>query len=109
MVKAPKTSILIVDDEKSIIETLSSILEDEGYDVVTASSGEKGLKMFSKYNPNIILLDIWMPDMDGIETLKQIRAKDKDVSIIMISGHSNIDTAVQAIKLGAYDFLEKPL
>ena len=109
MAKVPKNSILVIDDENSIIETLSSILEDEGYDVVTASSGEKGLKMLSKHNPDIILLDIWMPDMDGIETLKQIRAKDKEVSIIMISGHSNIDTAVQAIKLGAYDFLEKPL
>ena len=109
MAKASKATVLIVDDEKGIIDTLSSIIEDEGYDVITASSGEKGLKMFSKHNPDIILLDIWMPDMDGIETLKHIRALDKDVSIIMISGHSNIDTAVQAIKLGAYDFLEKPL
>jgi two-component system nitrogen regulation response regulator NtrX len=109
MAKASKATVLVVDDEKSIIETLSSIIEDEGYDVITASSGEKGLKMFLKHNPDIILLDIWMPDMDGIETLKQIRSRDKEVSIIMISGHSNIDTAVQAIKLGAYDFLEKPL
>lgn len=108
MTKA-KATVLVVDDENSIIDALSSILEDEGYNVITASSGEKGLKMFSKHNPDIILLDIWMPDMDGIETLKQIRAMDKDVSIIMISGHSNIDTAVKAIKLGAYDFLEKPL
>ncbi|HDN95412.1 MAG TPA: sigma-54-dependent Fis family transcriptional regulator [Nitrospirae bacterium] len=109
MAKASKANILIIDDEKNIIETLSSILDDEGYNVVTASSGENGLKMFSKHNPDIILLDIWMPDMDGLETLKQIRTKDKEISIIMISGHSNIDTAVQAIKLGAYDFLEKPL
>jgi len=109
MAKASKATVLVVDDETSIIETLSSIIEDEGYDVITASSGEKGLNMFLKHSPDIILLDIWMPDMDGIETLKQIRSKDKQVSIIMISGHSNIDTAVQAIKLGAYDFLEKPL
>ena len=109
MAKILKATVLVIDDEKSIIDTLSSILEDEGYDVLTASSGEKGLKMFSRHNPDIILLDIWMPDMDGIETLKQIRARDKNASVIMISGHSNIDTAVQAIKLGAYDFLEKPL
>jgi two-component system nitrogen regulation response regulator NtrX len=109
MAKASKATVLVVDDEKGILETLSSIIEDEGYDVITASSGEEGLKMFLKHTPDLILLDIWMPDMDGIETLKKIRSKNKDVSIIMISGHSNIDTAVQAIKLGAYDFLEKPL
>jgi two-component system nitrogen regulation response regulator NtrX len=109
MAKASKATVLVVDDENSILETLSSIIEDEGYDVITASSGEEGLKMFLKHTPDLILLDIWMQDMDGIETLKQIRSKDKEVSIIMISGHSNIDTAVQAIKLGAYDFLEKPL
>ena len=109
MAKDSNANVLIIDDEHSIVDTLSSILEDEGYDVNTASSGEKGLEMFSRHNPDVILLDVWMPDMDGIETLKQIRARDKEVSIIMISGHSNIDTAVHAIKLGAYDFLEKPL
>lgn len=109
MTKASKAKILIIDDEKSIIDTLSSILEDEGYNVSTASSGEKGLEMFSRHEPDIILLDVWMPDMDGIETLRKIRERDEDVSIIMISGHSNIDNAVNAIKLGAYDFLEKPL
>lgn len=109
MAKAPKATVLVVDDEASILDTLSSILEDEGYEVITAASGESGLEMFSKHTPDIVLLDVWMPDMDGIETLKNIRTKDKEVSIIMISGHSNIDTAVQAIKLGAYDFLEKPL
>ena len=109
MAKTEKSTVLVVDDEASILETLSSILEDEGYHTITAPSGEKGLEMFLKHSPDVILLDVWMPDMDGIETLKQIRAKDKDVAVIMISGHSNIDTAVQAIKHGAYDFLEKPL
>jgi two-component system nitrogen regulation response regulator NtrX len=109
MAKTSKESILVVDDEKGILDTLSSILEDEGYEVISAPSGEKGYEMFSKHNPDITLLDVWMPDMDGIETLKKIRAIDSTASVIMISGHSNIDTAVHAIKLGAYDFLEKPL
>ncbi|NOZ69821.1 MAG: sigma-54-dependent Fis family transcriptional regulator [Deferribacteres bacterium] len=109
MGKAAKATILVVDDEQSILETLTGILEDEGYHVVTASSGKNALAKFSYAAPDIVLLDVWMPDMDGIETLKRMREKKKDVCIIMISGHSNIDTAVHAIKLGAYDFLEKPL
>jgi two-component system nitrogen regulation response regulator NtrX len=104
-----KATILIVDDEESILDTLSSILEDEGHDVITASSGESAISKFIENPPDIILLDVWMPGIDGIETLKSIREKNRDVCVIMISGHSNIDTAVQAIRLGAYDFLEKPL
>jgi two-component system nitrogen regulation response regulator NtrX len=109
MPKTQKATILVVDDEESILETLTGILEDEGYEVISASSGESALNKFSETVPDIVLLDVWMPDMDGIETLKKIREKNSNVSIIMISGHSNIDTAVHAIKLGAYDFLEKPL
>jgi two-component system nitrogen regulation response regulator NtrX len=109
MPKAQKATILVVDDEESILETLTGILEDEGYDVISASSGESALNKFSDTAPDIVLLDVWMPDMDGIETLKKIRERNRNVCIIMISGHSNIDTAVHAIKLGAYDFLEKPL
>jgi two-component system nitrogen regulation response regulator NtrX len=109
MASPARARILVVDDEKSILETLSGILEDEGYEVITASSGEKALTLFSETSPDIILLDVWMPGLDGIDTLKKIRKINKQVSVIMISGHSNIDTAVNAIKLGAYDFLEKPL
>lgn len=109
MGRTPKAHILVVDDEEGILETLTGILEDEGYEVSTASSGKDALDQFTETSPDIILLDVWMPDMDGIETLKQIREKDSNACIIMISGHSNIDTAVYAIKLGAYDFLEKPL
>ena len=109
MTKKTKATILIVDDEESIVETLTGIFEDDGYEVVSASTGEKALECFNDFSPEVILLDVWMPGMDGIETLKMIREKNSDVSIIMISGHSNIDTAVQAIKFGAYDFLEKPL
>ena len=109
MTKKTKATILIVDDEESIVETLTGIFEDDGYEVVSASTGEKALECFNDFSPEVVLLDVWMPGMDGIETLKMIREKNSDVSIIMISGHSNIDTAVQAIKFGAYDFLEKPL
>jgi two-component system nitrogen regulation response regulator NtrX len=109
MAKSTKAIILVVDDEESILDTLSSILEDEGHDVITASSGESAMSKFIENPPDIILLDVWMPGMDGIETLKSIREKNRDVCVIMISGHSSIDTAVHAIKLGAYDFLEKPL
>ena len=109
MARSTKATILVVDDEESILETLTGILEDEGYQVITASSGESAVIKFSETSPDIVLLDVWMPGMDGIETLKRLREKNKDICVIIISGHSNIDTAVHAIKLGAYDFLEKPL
>lgn len=109
MSKKTKATVLIVDDEESILETLSSILEDEGYEVSTASSGEDALTHFGKISPEVVLLDVWMSGIDGIETLKKIKEISKETPVIMISGHSTIDTAVHAIKLGAYDFLEKPL
>ena len=109
MTRSGKAKVLIVDDEKSILETLTSIVEDEGHEVITASSGEKALTLFTESSPDIVLMDVWMPGIDGIETLKSIKEKNRDACVIMISGHSTIDTAVHAIKLGAYDFMEKPL
>lgn len=109
MAKSAKAKVLIVDDEKGILETLTGIIEDEGHEVITASSGEKALTLFSEFSPDIVLMDVWMPGMDGIETLKIMKEKNSDACVIMISGHSTIDTAVHAIKLGAYDFMEKPL
>jgi two-component system nitrogen regulation response regulator NtrX len=110
MVVTAKATILVVDDEEGIVETLSSILEDEGYEVVTAASGEQALSLVKEYSPEIILLDVWMPlGMDGLETLKNIKEINQEPAVIMISGHATIDTAVQATKLGAHDFLEKPL
>ncbi len=109
MARPEKINILLIDDEKSIRDSLTGILEDEGYDVTTASSGAKGLTEYDRISPDVVLLDVWMPEMDGIETLEKLIKKDSNACVIIISGHSNIDTAVHAIKLGAYDFLEKPL
>lgn len=110
MAGAKKFTTLVVDDEESILETLSGILEDEGYEVITTSSGEQALSLTKELSPEVILLDVWMPGgIDGLETLKAIKETNKESTVIMISGHGNIDIAVQATKLGAYDFLEKPL
>ena len=109
MSKLSKATILVVDDEENILETLRGILEDEGYKVVTVSSGEQAISSYPEVSPDLVLMDVWMPGIDGIETLKALKNIDKDGCVIMISGHSNIDTAVHALKLGAYDFLEKPL
>ncbi|MDP3112594.1 MAG: sigma-54 dependent transcriptional regulator [Thermodesulfovibrionales bacterium] len=104
-----KPTVLIVDDEEGIRESLSGILEDEGYDILTAKSGEEAIKMLGESSPDLVLLDIWLTGMDGIQTLKEIKAIKPDVPVIMISGHGNIELAVKAAKMGAYDFLEKPL
>ena len=101
--------VLIVDDEEGIRESLSVILEDEGYRVVSAGSGEDALVILHEQFPDLIILDVWLPGMDGIQTLQEIAALKREVPVIMISGHGNIEVAVQATRTGAYDFLEKPL
>ena len=100
--------ILIIDDEKSIRKTLSEILGFEGYTIDEAADGEEGLKKFSAKNYDVVLCDIKMPKLDGIEFLEKAKALNGDVPIIMISGHGNIDTAVEAVKKGAYDYISKP-
>ena len=102
-------SILIVDDEVSILNSLSSILEDEGYEVSVAKSGIEALKLCAVSPPELMMLDIWMPDMDGLETLRRLRELVPQTQVMMMSGHGSIETAVKAIKLGAYDYIEKPL
>lgn len=101
--------VLIVDDEVSIRQSLTGALKDEGYRVILAGLGKEALELIREERPDVVLLDIWMPEMDGIETLKQIKAEWPDLIVIMMSGHGNIETAVKAIKLGAFDFAEKPL
>ncbi len=102
-------TICIVDDEPGILNSLSSILEDEGYQVVVASNGVDGMKVVRSEAPDLVLLDIWMPEMDGLETLKRLRSQFPGILVVMMSGHGSIETAVKATKLGAYDYLEKPL
>ena len=104
-----KDKILIIDDEKGIRSSLKGILEDEGYSIKTANTGEDCLKLIEWQNFDLILLDIWLPEMDGIEVLKKIKTMDENPQVVMISGHGTVETAVKATKLGAYDFLEKPL
>ncbi|WP_018629508.1 sigma-54-dependent transcriptional regulator [Niabella aurantiaca] len=100
--------ILIIDDEVSIRKTLSEILSFEGYRISEATDGEEGLKLFSEKAFNAVLCDIKMPKMDGIEFLEKANALAPDIPIIMISGHGTIETAVEAVKKGAYDFISKP-
>jgi len=104
-----KGKILIVDDEKGILDTLAGILEDEGYDIFLSEDAETALEILEKEEVDLIFLDVWLPRMSGIDAIKKIKEKDSDIPIIMISGHGNVEIAVEAIKLGAYDFLEKPL
>lgn len=102
-------NILIVDDEQSIRQSLEGILSDEGFQTSFAATGEECLEMIDDDNPDIILLDIWMPGIDGLETLKRIKQSRPNQLVIMMSGHGTIETAVKATHLGAYDFIEKPL
>lgn len=102
-------TVLVVDDEPSIQKALLSALQDEDYSVLLASSGKKALEQLKTNVPDVILLDIWMPDLDGIETLKLIKKDFPEAVVIMMSGHGTIETAVKATKLGAFDFIEKPL
>lgn len=105
---ADKT-ILIVDDEDDVRESVREVLSDEGYRVVDTGDGTSVLRMIDEAKPGLVLLDIWMPQADGIGLLKEIKNKEPDINVVMISGHGNIHTAVTATKAGAFDFIEKPL
>jgi len=102
--------ILVVDDEKDIRQLIGQILSDEGYKVCLASNSETAMEEINSKSPDLIILDIWLKDsnMDGIEILKTVRSNDKNIPVVIISGHGNIEIAVAAVKQGAYDFLEKP-
>src|SRR5262252_3864363 len=102
-------SILIVDDERGIRETLRAVMEDEGFVADAVASGEECLKALERRVYGCILLDVWLPGIDGLETLKRLRSAGVDTAVVMISGHGNVETAVRATKLGAFDFIEKPL
>jgi len=102
-------SVLIVDDEQSIVQSLSGLLSDEGFEVSAAGNGYEALKVIDSESPDVVLLDVWMPGMDGIETLKEIKKYNPHIQVIIITGHGTIETAVKATKLGAFDLVEKPL
>ena len=103
------SKILVIDDEKSIRNALQEILEYEKFDVELAENGPEGLQKFNDDQFDVVLCDIKMPEMDGLEVLEKIFETGKDVQVIMITGHGNVENAVEAIKTGAYDFIEKPL
>ena len=101
--------ILIIDDERSIRNSLKEILADEGYEVEVAENGIQGCEMADKEKYNVIFCDIKMPEMDGMEVLDKLTEMGVDSAVVMISGHGDIDTAVDCIKKGAFDFIQKPL
>ncbi|BCX89755.1 two-component system, NtrC family, nitrogen regulation response regulator NtrX [Methylomarinovum tepidoasis] len=104
------TTILVVDDEPDICQLLQDILEDEGYQVVTAANGAEARRQWREVRPDLVLLDIWMPDVDGVTLLKEwMEADDNPGPVVMMSGHGTVETAVEATRLGAFDYLEKPL
>jgi two-component system nitrogen regulation response regulator NtrX len=104
-----KPTILIVDDEPGVRSSLSGVLRDEGYSVEAVSTGEACLDRLTRGPVDLIVLDVWMPGMDGLATLQKLRERQVDTQVVLISGHGSIESAVKAIKLGAFDFVEKPL
>ncbi|HSF58491.1 MAG TPA: response regulator, partial [Candidatus Binatia bacterium] len=107
--RTAQKTILIVDDEDKVRESVREVLHDEGYRVVDTGDASHVLQLIEQEKPGLVLLDIWMPQMDGIGLLKQIKSQAPDLNVVMISGHGNIHTAVTATKFGAFDFIEKPL
>ena len=101
--------ILIVDDETDVCEVISRFLQKRGYTAAIANSGQEALSKLSKENPSLVLLDIRMPDMDGVECLRQIKARDKKIIVIMVTCVTDIDTAKKAVELGAIDYITKPI
>lgn len=102
-------TILVVDDEDDVRESVREVLSDEGYRVVDTADGARVLDMIRDERPELVLLDIWMPQVDGIGLLKEIKSQEPDINVVMVSGHGNIHTAVTATKYGAFDFIEKPV
>ena len=103
-----RAKVLIIDDEEGIRSSLKMLFEYEGYEVVLAANGEAGLKIAEREEPDLILLDIKMPQMDGMEVLKRLKGPERSAPVVILSGHGTVQTAVEATKLGAFDFIEKP-
>ena len=101
--------VLIVDDEPGILAALSGVLSDEGFDTVCTQSGDEAVELYREKSPDVVFLDIWLPDRDGLEALQDIRELDPTAAVVMMSGHGTTSTAVKAIKMGAFDYVEKPV
>jgi len=101
--------VLVVDDEERVVQSIAGVLEDEGFQVASAKSGKEAIEIFQQEKPDLALVDIWMPGMDGMEVLKILKGISPGCQVIMISGHATISTAMTAVKLGAFDFIEKPV
>ena len=104
-----KETILIIEDEKDILALLSGLLESEEYRVITACNGREGVEKFHHYTPDLIITDVRMPIMDGIEVLREVKTKESDTEVIILTGHSDETTAIDCLRLGAYDYFRKPL
>ena len=104
-----KETILIIEDEEDILLLLSGLLESEGYQVITACNGREGIEKFEECGPDLILTDVKMPIMDGIEVLREVKTKESDTEVIILTGHSDEATAIDCLRLGAYDYFRKPL
>ena len=104
-----KNSVLIIDDEEDILSSCKAVLEDEDYDVETAKNYEEAIKIFESKKIDLVFLDVWLPNVDGLDILSNIKEKYNNTTVIMMSGHAGVETAVRATKMGAYDFLEKPI
>lgn len=100
--------VLLVDDEKEFVETLGERLEQRGFHVKTALDGDQGLALLKEFQPDVVVLDVLMPGRDGIDTLKEMKAVNPIVEIMMLTGHATIDSAIEGLKLGAFDYLKKP-
>jgi UDP-3-O-[3-hydroxymyristoyl] N-acetylglucosamine deacetylase len=100
--------ILVVDDDVRVVRSVEAVLRDEGFDVVAVNGGRDAVTAIERWSPALVLLDVWMPDLDGIEVLERIRAKRKDLPVVVVSGHGTVELAVRATRLGAVDFIEKP-
>ncbi len=109
MAEKAKARILVIDDEEPIRASLSEVLQDEGYLPLLAESAEEGFHLLKREEVDLVLLDIWLPGMDGVTALKRMKEEDPLLPVIVISGHGTIETAVKTVKLGAYDFVEKPI
>src|SRR5919107_63984 len=103
-----KSRILVIDDEGAIRDSLKMMLEYEGYEVIGAATGQEGLALAERETPDLVLLDIKMPGMDGMDVLSRLKALNETLPVVMVSGHGTTTTAVEAIKRGAIDFLDKP-